>query len=87
MYFQDVTIECLLEGIKKSSSAKGIIITGYPRNMEQVGDYGKFVSYFVTLHCLYIVFIYIMLIFMSTSLLEYSYKPFNCCYLMVYYMC
>ncbi|XP_060602068.1 uncharacterized protein LOC132755252 isoform X4 [Ruditapes philippinarum] len=41
---EDVTIDCLLEGIKKSSSAKGFIITGYPRNMEQVGDYAKFVS-------------------------------------------
>jgi adenylate kinase family enzyme len=53
MYFQDVTIDCLLEGIKKSSSAKGFIITGYPRNMEQVGDYAKFVSYSLLVDCVF----------------------------------
>ncbi|KAL4219564.1 Adenylate kinase isoenzyme 5 [Mactra antiquata] len=42
---EDVSLEMLLEGLKTmSSSAKGLVITGFPRNMEQAGDYTRFVS-------------------------------------------
>ena len=39
-----MTVEVLVEGLKKCSGAKGIIVNGYPRSMVQVGEYNKVVS-------------------------------------------
>ena len=43
-FLQEVTVEVLVEGLKKCSGAKGIIVNGYPRSMVQVGEYNKVVS-------------------------------------------
>ena len=43
-FLQEVTVEVLVEGLKRCSGAKGIIVNGYPRSMVQVGEYNKVVS-------------------------------------------
>jgi len=46
---QDVSIEVLVEALKACcDSAKGLIITGYPRNMAQVSDFTRAVSIILT---------------------------------------
>ena len=41
---QEMTIGMVKDAISKHMDAKGIIIEGFPRTMEQVADYEKFVS-------------------------------------------
>ncbi|XP_052220211.1 adenylate kinase isoenzyme 5-like isoform X2 [Dreissena polymorpha] len=41
---EDITIETLISGLKDCKSAKGIILTGFPRTLQQVADYTKAVS-------------------------------------------
>ncbi|XP_052787873.1 uncharacterized protein LOC128222800 isoform X2 [Mya arenaria] len=41
---EDITIETLLSTLKSCSSAKGVVITGFPRSMKQSEEYSRAVS-------------------------------------------
>ncbi len=41
---QDTTLDLVRANIQKNMGASGIIIEGYPRTMDQVHEYHKFVS-------------------------------------------
>ena len=42
--FQDLVVTLLLTNMRASVSAKGFVIQGFPRDMEQASQYDKLVS-------------------------------------------
>lgn len=48
LLWQEVTGELLLDSFKQHKNAKGFILEGYPRDMEQVQEYMKVVCYYST---------------------------------------
>ena len=50
-YLQEITIETLVSALKSCSSARGVVVTGFPRSMKQVEEYQRCVSYYPFCKC------------------------------------